>query len=150
MPFTTPRERLARRATLLKKSWLLAAAMCGKYNLGGDANVPDYENWSRLRLQQQVLDLEADLRDALGFFMKEAIAVTSSAAIVWLAERYEAWGSAGWGLFTISTVREFDVNVAPMYIPQLDVPPYTELLLQPGVQVAFRHPEYMLARDLGY
>jgi hypothetical protein len=32
----------------------------------------------------------------------------------------------------------------------LDFPPYTELLLQPGIEVAFRHPEYMLARDLEF
>jgi hypothetical protein len=32
----------------------------------------------------------------------------------------------------------------------LDFPPYAELLLQPGLDVAFRHPEYMLARDLEF
>jgi len=35
-------------------------------------------------------------------------------------------------------------------LQQLDFPPYAELLLQRGNPVAFRHPEYMLARDLEF
>jgi hypothetical protein len=55
VPFTTTRQRLARRATLLKKSWLLVAAMCGKYELGIDGMVPDYQDWSRIEEPHSVL-----------------------------------------------------------------------------------------------
>jgi hypothetical protein len=151
MPFATTRERLARRATLLKKSWILAAAMCGKYQLGMDGNVPDYQQWSRIQLKQQVTDLEDDLREALGYFaLEDAMHVTHGKALEWLAERFESWEAVGRGLFVISTAWEFGQNVAPLHMASetLDIPPYAEILLQPGVEVAFRHPEYMLARDL--
>lgn len=136
----------------LKKSWILAAAMRGEYALGRDGAVPDYESWSRISLQKQVSDLEDDLREALGYFVGDASAVTRLSALNWLADRFERWETAGRGLFTISTVLEFEQNVGSMKVvrEKLDIPPYTELLLQPAVEVAFRHPEYMLARDLEF
>jgi hypothetical protein len=69
-----------------------------------------------------------------------------------LAERFDEWEKLDRGLFVISTAWEFEQNVAPLHKDSetLDIPPYAELLLQPGVDVAFRHPEYMLARDLEF
>jgi hypothetical protein len=125
--------------------------MCGKYQMEIDGTVPHYQAWSRIELQQQVTDLEDDLREALGMFvLEDAREVTRTKAIEWLAERFESWEAARRGLFVISTAWEFEHNVAPLHVASesLDIPPYAEILLQPGIEVAFRHPEYMLARDL--
>jgi hypothetical protein len=148
---TTTRQCLGRKATLLKKSWLLLAAMYGKHHLGVDGIVPEYQDWSRLELQQQVSDLEDDLLDlAWRFAHKDAHQITRAAALEWLAERFDEWEKLDRGLFVMSTAWAFEQNIAPLQWPSeaLDFPPYAELLLEPGLDVAFRHPEYMLARHL--
>jgi hypothetical protein len=138
---------------MLKKSWLLLAAMHGKHDLGVDGRVPDYQHWSRVELQQQVTDLEDDLRDLVGrFALQHAHQITRGKALEWLSERFDAWEAVDRGFFVISTAWEFEQNVVPLQkaYETLDCPPYAELLLHPAIEVAFRHPEYMLARDLEF
>jgi hypothetical protein len=50
---------------------------------------------------------------------------------------------------SVSTAWEFEQNVSLMLM-EYQHPAYSELLLQTGFPVAFRHPEYMLARDLEF
>jgi hypothetical protein len=90
--------------------------MYGKHNLGADGNVPEYERWSRLELQQHVTDLEEDLRDVMGRFAPQhAHQITRVAALEWLAERFDAWEAADCGLLVISTAWDFEQNVAPLH-----------------------------------
>ncbi len=118
---------------------------------GPEAVVPNYEFWSRKDLQAHVPDLEDDLRDALSYFVADASNVTRRGAVDWLADRFDRWADSGFGLFTISTAQEFEQHVAYLRVHEhMDVPPYAEMLLQPGHEMAFRHSEYMLARDLGF
>jgi len=154
MAFLTARQRLAARALLLKKAWIFVGAMVGEYNLGADGVIPDYERWSRLRLQQQVEDLESDLMGTLEHLLKDDVGkVTLRPAVEWLAQKHDEWKPKRHiAIFTIGTMKEFAEHVAPLHevMESLDAPPYSEMLLQPGSAVAFRHPEYMLARDLEF
>ena len=73
----------------------------------------------------------------------------SASAVGWLKKRFDDWVAAGCGVFVVSVAWEFEARVGRLRARDaLDVPPYAQVLLQPGTQVAFRHPEYMLARDL--
>jgi hypothetical protein len=73
------------------------------------------------------------------------------AAARWLAERFDDWKLAGLGIMSLSTVQEFQSKVSLLKVHALiDVPPYSEVLLQGSHDAAFRHPEYMIARDLEF
>lgn len=79
--------------------------------------------------------------------------VTLRPAVEWLAQKHDEWKSKRrTTIFTIGTMKEFAEHVAPLHgvMERLDAPPYSEMLLQPGYAVVFRHPEYMLARDLEF
>lgn len=152
MELATARKRFARRAVLLKKAWIIAAEMLGKSTRGVDGVVPDYDDWSRRDLETQISDLEDDISEALFPYLGEKVDVTRYECVKWLAERFDRWDDAGRGVFTISTLQDFERSIAVLSAVHevMDVPPYAELLLQPGGPVVFRHPEYMLARDLEF
>ncbi|HEV7570232.1 MAG TPA: hypothetical protein VGQ21_01935 [Thermoanaerobaculia bacterium] len=145
----TRRQRLAPRALALKKSWIMAAIMTGYAPVGEEGMIDDYEHWTAPRLRQFIHDLEGDLTNALTPLLARPRDAIRSDATIWLAERFDAWYASGLGLFTVSTAQAFEQRVGPLRVrEQVELPPYTELLLQPGSSMAFRHPEYMLARDL--
>lgn len=153
MPFSTARQRLAARALRLKKAWIFVAAMVGRFDLGEHGVIPDYERWPKLELEQQVENLESDLMGAIEHLIKENVGkVTLRPSVEWLAQKHDEWQPRRHTNFTIGTIKEFGENVAPLIgvIELMDAPPYSEMLLQPGLDVAFRHPEYMLSRDLEF
>ena len=149
MSFQTTRQRLATATLKLKKAWLLAATMRGHKPKGPEGIIPDYTQWPRRQLEQHVANLEHDLSEALSYFIVDSKHATRSRVVTWLADHFDRWRHSGFGLFTICTLQQFEQRVGTLLIHEhMDVPPYAELLLQPGHEMAFRHPEYMLARDL--
>ena len=142
-------ERLAARALNLKKAWIIAAMMIGHVPRDGDETIPAYDSWSQTRLQGHIPDLEADICDALKSVLLSPALALSEEAVSWMAAQFDRWQREGFGLLNLSSALEFERLVAPLDDRGvLDIPPYAEMLLQPGIEVAFRHPEYMLARDL--
>jgi len=147
-PFTA-RQRLSQRAVQLKKAWILAALMIGYVPRGLEALIPDYSSWSRKDLEPHVADLESDLHEALKHTLNSPSRRLPPHALSWLAAHFDRWHEAGFGLLRLSTAQDFERNVGALRArSHLDIPPYAEMLIQPGIDVAFRHPEYMLARDL--
>jgi hypothetical protein len=73
-----------------------------------------------------------------------------STSLAWLSAAYDRWKSVKFGTLTLCTAEEWEQQVGSLRARRyLDIPPYAELLLQrPDMPVAYRHPEYMLARDL--
>ena len=139
-------ERLAARALNLKKAWIIAAMMIGHVPRGGDETIPSYGSWSQTRLQGHIQDLEADICDALKSALLSPALALREEAVCWMAAQFDRWQREGFGLLSLSSALEFERFVAPLDDRGvLDIPPYAELLLQPGIEVAFRHPEYMLA-----
>lgn len=136
-------------AVALKKVWLVAAIMAG-HDLEGEERVIDaYATWPRKRLQKFLADIEEDIVETIRPLLVQPKDVLRPKAVAWLVERFDAWRESGLGIFTIATAQEFEARVGKIGARrQIEVPPYTELLLQPGSPLAFRHPEYMLARDL--
>lgn len=54
-------------------------------------------------------------------------------------------------MFRLSTVLEFENNIGRLCVSDsLDAPPYAEILIQGGIDAAYRHPEYMLVRDIEF
>lgn len=149
MTSLTARQRLSQRAVQLKKAWILAALMAGYVPRGSEAIIPDYSSWSRKALEPHVADLESDLREALKHTIASQSRRLQPQALSWLAAHFDRWHKAGFGLLRLSTAQDFESNVGELRArSHLDIPPYAELLIQPGIDVAFRHPEYMLVRDL--
>lgn len=144
------RTALVRSAVRLKKAWLLAAALAGYSLSRAEALIPDYGRWTHRELQKQVADLEEDLQAALGEILIETPKRITPSAIRWLEDSFDEWATSGFGILVVSTVQEFEAAVGQLRALEVrDVPPYAQVLLQPGIEVAFRHPEYMLGRDLG-
>jgi hypothetical protein len=132
----------------LKKAWLLVSVACGHRLTDADGTIPDYASWTRKDLQEHVAALEEDYEDAVSRLSssRTALALTS---ITWMAQQFDRWIESGQSQFTVATAQQFEARVGRLAARQfLDVPPYAEVLLQPGHAVALRHPEYMLARDL--
>lgn len=144
------RERLAQRAFTLKKAWLLVSFMVGQALTAQESTIPGYANWTRRQLQEQCTDLERDLEEVLALVVVSPRQALRPGALKWLVEQFDRWHASGLGLFTISTAKQFENQIGVLEARRrLEIPPYAELLLQPGIGVAFRHPEYMLVRDLG-
>lgn len=149
MTFLTTRQRLSRHALQLKKAWILAVSMTGYVPRGSEAEIPDYSSWSKRTLEAHVADLESDLREALRHTLTSPGRRLRHHSLSWLEAQFDRWREAGFGLFRLATAQEFEANVGQLRAKShLDIPPYAELLIQPGIDVAFLHPEYMLVRDL--
>jgi len=148
--FIGGRDRLAQSALRLKKAWLVAALLTGHRVTQAEAEIPDYGTWTRRKLQGHVHGLEGDLGAALGAILLDAPNRVRAPVVRWLEGKFDEWAATGFGLLVISTAQEFETRVGRLRARDvLDVPPYAQVLLQPGIDVAFRHPEYMLVRDLG-
>jgi hypothetical protein len=156
MNLTGGRERLARSAVRLKKAWILSVAMVGLRNLQPQVSaeqlvIPDYSSWSRPKLQDQVLALEADLGEVLAIRVQLATGKKTIYRVAeWLERHYDHWQEAGRGMYRIANVLDFEHHVGPIRSKrQLDPPPYGEMLLPGFLGLAIRHPAYMLVRDVG-
>jgi hypothetical protein len=144
------RANLASDATRLKKAYLLATAWVGRRPGNDELTFPDYPSWEKNRLRRQVDDLRHDV----GQFMPSILMSGTRRDLPhgltsWMADRFDEWAAAGGGVMSLGTAHEFERQFGELAFRQFgEVPPYTELLLQGWFGLAFRHPEYMLARDL--
>lgn len=150
---TAGRDRFASQALRLKKAWLLAAAWVGQSlrpRLGArELTIPDYSSWTRKELQQHVDDLLGDFVSIVRHTTAVETRSQQDRAAAWMAMQFDRWQESGGGLFTMCTAQQFEVEVGRLRVrAQMDIPPYTELLVQGWQGLAFRHPEYMLSRDL--
>lgn len=148
--FVGGQELLARSALQLKKAWIVTAILAGHQVAGDEAVIPDYRTWARKNLQVHVDELEDDLRSVLGIILQRKPNRITSNTVKWLSDKFDQWQKNGFELLIVSTAHEFESVVGPLSARDvLDIPPYAQVLLQPGSEVTFRHPEYMLTRDLG-
>jgi hypothetical protein len=145
------RARLIRQAIACKKALVVGAAWVGFKPASMEVfYVPDYDRMPRRRLEEDVRGLQENLAECFKSILgKKAITkAVAGRAILFLGSRYDAFMSST-GPFSIGTVQEFEAAVASLpEARSLDAPPYTELLIQGIRGLAYRHPEYMLARDV--
>lgn len=145
----TARARLATEALALKKAFLLVATMATLPLKPSLTRIPDYAGWEGKRLKGHVADLESDVSRLVDTLANLRGARLRHESVQWLAVRYDRWKQSGFNVFTVATAQEFEFAIAVLRArSELDIPPYTELLLQPGGRLAYRHPEYSLSRDL--
>lgn len=147
---STGKERLAKRALGLKKAWLLLTVMVGHRPSEAEALIPAYSSWNRRALQAVCDELESDVATVLALLTRSPGHALRPSSVRWLSEQFDRWMVARVPAFTISTVQQFEENVGAFSARnQQETPPYAEVYLQLGLPFAFRHPEYMLVRDLG-
>jgi hypothetical protein len=149
----TARQKLAEQATVLKKAWLLCVASMGndfiQKNISpAHLSIPNYRLNKPGDLRSEIKDLEYDLKRILNDLV-EAPRESLSRVAQWLAARFDTWQASKPGMFTISTVLDFESNVGRLRARKfMEVPAYGEVFLQP-IGTTIRHPEYFLVRDLG-
>ena len=150
------KERLADEALKLKKAWLLAAVWIGTDAFGGKLGprellIPAYKTWKRKDLQEHVPKLLEDFVSTMSCFTTVKTRRQQERAAAWMAKHFERWQAAGGGLYAVCTVQQFERDVGPLKVrAAMDLPPYTELLMQGLQSLAFRHPEYHQSRDLQF
>jgi hypothetical protein len=147
MSIQTARQRFANRAVLLKKSWIVAALMAGHTPRGAYARIPEYKSFNRRTFEREIAALESDLLDALKHTLTSPNQGLRPKALSWLAAQFDRLERSK--PTSLCTALDFESNVGELRATlHLDAPPYSEVLIQAGMDVAFRHPEYMLVRDL--
>lgn len=157
MDIITGRDRLVAAAYRLKKAWLIGVAIVGTNRISTPVSaaeliVPDYDEWSRAKLQSHVKALEADLEDILRKMVQLRQGRKQLYRIAqWLEAHYERWLQSGQVLYTIGIVNEFEKQVGQLRCrDHMETPAYGEMLLQGRAYgLVIRHPEYMLVSDLG-
>lgn len=151
MTIQTARQRLALAAERLKKSWIVAYSLVKSAPTGDAAYIPDYDTWSRKELERYLRDLKGDFIAALKPITVDPHKALRASAVRWLADRFDEWQAAPPEEYKLCTLQEFNENVCELKAGHvLDAPPYTEVLTQGPHQISFRHPEYMLARDIAF
>jgi hypothetical protein len=140
---------VAERALKLRKAWSITALLAGYVPTDAEATIPAYRSWPRKRLDPHIADLETALSEAAGAIVVRPASLSNPGAwtgwqVTSIRGRSRAVAStpcaASW---------EFEQQLGSLPAQDvLDIPPYAEILLQVGSEVAFPHPEYMLARDL--
>jgi len=147
----TGKQRLADQALRLKKSWILAAIWIGAGDqLGLEArSVHDYRAWPKKKLLEHIPLLQDDFCEVFGQIVDRPDTATIKHAARWMSERFDQWQKAEFGLCSLCTAREFELECGLLKArAKIEVPPYAEVFMQGEHPVAIRHPEYMLARDL--
>ena|ERR1700733_12326363 len=150
MPITpnVGKQRAVQEATLLKRAWVVASAWIGHLpSSRATVEIPDYENMRRGAVETEVRALREDLGHYLDHILgKPRTNALNIRATKFLAAKYESLIQAD-RAFSLCDVQEFISRVGRL--PEavaLDAPPYTEILMQGFRGMAYRHPEYMLAR----
>jgi hypothetical protein len=143
--------RLADQALRLKKAWLLAAAFIGadKKMTEKDLVIPTYLAWENKLLKHHIADLEYDFEFTAKQIFLNWKRTNLSTTTAWFAQWFDAWEQAGFALFDLGRVHEFEQTVGRLgFRKVMDCPPYAQILLQGFSGAAIRHPEYHLASDL--
>ncbi len=147
------KQRLVAEAIGFKKAWILAAIWLGRgVELSSDdLMVPDYQKWPRRNLQREVPLLRDDFSELWCQIVEQPDAKKIQSAAKWMAAQLDQWRQSGGGIATLCTARDFEFEFGLLAVRSaIEVPPYSELLMQGLHSVAVRHPEYMLARDLEF
>jgi hypothetical protein len=120
-------------------------------NNAQEVAIPRYEELPRRVLEELVRDLRATFSACLERIIGKPLTnAVEARAAVFFAESYDDLMLAK-RPFSLCSVQDFVSRVGPLpEATALDAPPYTELLIQGFRGLAFRHPEYMLARDLEF
>lgn len=150
MPLESGKNRLERLAYNLNKAMLLLACLDGIKLTPEQAWIPAYEHKTRAQLIDIVNLLTRKVAMLLDDLFERSGRTDETRAVRWLSDRSDAWEQQGPGPFVVGSVVEVESNVGRLKAHRtMDIPPYAEVLAQPGIPAAFRHPEYMLTRDLG-
>lgn len=145
----TLQQRLTVRAVFLRKAGIMVAELAGLNPHGRMVVVEDYGNWDKDRLKSEVRALEAKLVADAGTLLAEPKRVLSVPALGWFYVQFVRWEQTRFRFLHLGTVQAFEKGVGILFARRsMDIPPYAELLLQPRMGVAFRHPECMLAYDV--
>jgi hypothetical protein len=116
-----------------------------------ELTIPDYGAWSRRDLLTHVRNLDDDFFDALNLILLKPKRSELDRLAKWFADAFQLWQQSGGGLIVLCTAHEFEAQCGPLRArDSIEVPPYAEILVQGWHGVAYRHPEYMLARDLAF
>jgi hypothetical protein len=151
MALDTARDRLAKRATTYKKAWILSCAWNGYFPGYEEVEVPNYRSWPKTALAQVIKDLEVDFHAQAKRILDRPDRGSLAPLAVWMSQEGERWAAAGFGVRPLGTAQGFESQFGRLQAhSRIEVPPYTELLLQGFYGLAYRHPEYMLARDLAF
>lgn len=146
----TGKDRLIKRATMLNQAWVVLWAWAGRLPPSGEyVRIPAYADWRRRAIQQQISQLEDDIKPFLPLVLGSKHTRTHEERfLAFASSNYERLMDAN-SPFCLCTIYEFERKVGPIRAAkELDAPPYTEILMQGFRGVAYRHPEYMLARDV--
>jgi hypothetical protein len=116
---------------------------------GEEGMIYDYSSWNKQALFSLIKNLKSDIYDAFKQSLKNPDQGLRHNALSWLADHFDSWHKTGHPVCYLSTTQEFENNVGELIAKKhLDFPPYAEIIIHPGFGAAYRHPEYMLARDL--
>jgi hypothetical protein len=139
-------------AITYRRAWVVAAMWVGNViRRNGELRIPQYEMFPRKLLEQEVRELREKFNNALDLILgKPRTNAIEARALKWFSEQYDTVVNAQ-GPVTLCTLYEFVSSVSPTVMERkVDSPPYTELLMQGSRGLAYRHPEYMLARDVEF
>src|SRR2546427_11317864 len=100
-------QRLARRAHVLKRAWLMAAALIGAPLDEAERSIPHYATWPRRRLVVHVQDLEEDLYDAVTRILLRPKRSMLAQFANWLSDAFQQCEQSSTA-FSICTAQEFE------------------------------------------
>jgi hypothetical protein len=146
------KHRALNDAVTYKRAWVVAAMWVGNVIQRDDELwIPRYDALPRKSLEMEVRELRSKFHNALDLILgKPRNNAIDARALKWFSERYDLVMNAE-GPVTLCTLHEFASSVAHTVLERkIDAPPYTELLMQGSRGLAYRHPEYMLARDVEF
>jgi hypothetical protein len=146
------KTRVLNEAIIYKRAWAVAAMWVGNVIQRKDElSIPRYDALPRKVLEQEARELRKKFNNALDLILgKPRTNAVEGRALKWFSGQYDIVVNAE-GPVTLCTLHEFVSSVAPTVMQRkVDAPPYTELLMQGSRGLAYRHPEYMLARDVEF
>lgn len=142
-------KRLVLEALQLKRAWLLAAAILGRQFTEKELFIENYISRDNKWLKRHIANLQDDFELLAKQMLLDWNRGNLASATAWLAQQYEAWMKAGFGVFELGRVYEVEKVLGRLgYRRFNDCPPYAQVLLQGYYGAAIRHPEYHLATDL--
>jgi hypothetical protein len=146
----TGRIREIEEATNLRQAWVVAAAWIGLPPTPDYTPLtPDYAAMPRKLLQSELHNLRSEFRSILKIAFGQSATNTFLLRAMFFFQQFYEDFLAFREPFSICTVQEL-VSVLgwPLPLLRLDAPPYAEVLMQGIRGAAYRHPEYMIARDV--
>ena len=145
------KEELVDKSTTFYKAWLITI---GVLSLGNKLNpdetiVPNYVEWPKKKLLQEVIYLEESFNDCAKKIFKKYNIKKSYENAKWFSKKHDEWLDQGGDIFILCRVHVIQQKFGLLVCnDSIDCPPYAEVILQGLIASAIRHPEYHLARDV--